>query len=130
MTASETVRVGSANGQRGESIVLPIEIQPESPIVGVQFMIRYAPEQVTCGAPGVSSSASDHVASSDDNRTGRRAVVIYSPTNEILPDDFSLSVPLALSDTSPTGGPSVLLEGMIFTDAGGGVYTDRTTYAR
>ena len=102
------------------SVALSIGLGDLDGVVGFQFDVVGGPSQVTAGYPLVSSPDTDHVAASRSLEDGkRRRLTVHSPTNTPFASKLDLQVPVTLKPAAPSGGPSIGLENLIFTDAGG-----------
>lgn len=124
----DTLSVGSTVAKVGVDVVVPVDLLKENAVVGVQFKLRYPAGLVESGHPLVLSNSSDHGVTSTDDTEGVRGVVVFSKSNAEMPNDFSLGLPLVLGEGTPAGGPSVSVEEIIFTDAGGNAIASSTAY--
>lgn len=116
---ADTLIVGSASGEPGSGVTLPFRFANTRQIVGLQFDLVFPAAHVSAGSATAVSATTNHQAQSRELTTGRRRVVVYSTTNQVLPNDLFLQVPLALTANSPTGGPSVSLTNVFLTDKEG-----------
>ena len=127
--AANTLGLGSTAAPPGNSVSVPIEIIPTSPVVGVQFVVSYPTSFASTAIPGISSdSESDHTARSTDDSAGTRKIVVFSPTNSEFPAGFAVSVPVTLKPSSPSGGPSLEITDIIFTDKDGNTFPANAGY--
>jgi hypothetical protein len=55
-------------------------------------------------------------------------LAVHSPSNALLPATLDLRVPISLLSAAPSGGPSIGLENLIFTDANGNALPVSVTY--
>jgi hypothetical protein len=116
---ADTLQLGSAAGEPASSVLLPLTLQKDNPVVAVQCDLSYAGEQLTAQPVNVTAPGTDHTAASADTAAGVTRIVVWSPTNAELPASLTISIPLDLADASPSGGPSLELQNIIFTDAAG-----------
>jgi len=117
--SADTLQLGSAAGEPSSAVLLPVTLQKQNPVVAVQFELKYADTQLNALPVSVTAPGTDHLPSSADMAPGVTRIVVYSPTNAELPAALSVEIPLDLSAASPSGGPSIELENIIFTDAAG-----------
>lgn len=125
---ADELDVGSAFGEPGATIQVPVRLDKANPVVGVQFVLKYPESHVESGQPSVVSEGSDHLAASSDDLAGRRGVVVLSRSNQELPADFDLALPVRLLANSPAGGPSLSVEEIVFTDAQGNTFAADARY--
>lgn len=125
----DALDLGSANGPPGSGLLVPVAIDKENAVVAVQFVLTYPESHVESGPPVVSSESSDHRAQSSDDLEGSRQVVVFSPTNAELPPDFAVSLPVTLLPNSPTGGPSLEISRIVFSDANGNTFPAAARYS-
>ena len=117
---ADTLQLGSAAGEPSASVVLPVTLQKSNPVVAVQFELHYPDAQLDALPVSVTAPGTDHATMSADTAAGATRVVVYSPTNAELPAALAIDIPLSLGSGSPSGGPSIELRNIIFTDAAGG----------
>jgi hypothetical protein len=125
---ADTLRLGSAAGEPSSAVVLPVTLQKENPVVAVQFELKFPDNQLEVLPASVTAPGADHLASSADTAVGVTRIVIYSPTNTELPAALSIEIPLDLTAASPSGGPSIEIQNIIFTDAAGAQVSSAAAY--
>lgn len=119
--------VGDASGGPGDEVNLPIGLVNESAVVGLQFDLVSPAEAASIGPPRMVSTTTDHEATSRV-LDGRRRLVIASLANMLLPSDLILDVPVLIEDGAPSGGPSIGVENVVFTDADGNAIPAEIVY--
>jgi hypothetical protein len=123
---ADSLSVGSANAAAGTVISLPFSFTNTNQIVGIQFDLAFPTTLVESGS--AVSSASGFTVESREIAVGQRRVVVFSPTNELLPDDAITSIPLTLLPASPSGGPTVTVRNIILTNRQGQTFTPTLNY--
>lgn len=122
----DTLNVGSANGDSETTIQLPFNFTNTHQIVGMQFDVKFP---VSLVEAGTGSTPSDGlIAESREIALGQRRIVVFSPTNVALPNDLILNIPLTLLPASPSGGPTVTVKNIIFTNRQGQTFTPTLNY--
>jgi hypothetical protein len=111
-----------------QSVSLPLALGSLEQVVGFQFDLVVAESQATAGFP-VLKTTSDHLANSTSPAAGRRRLAVHSPSNSALPATLDLRVPILLLAGAPSGGPSIALKNLIFTDAAGKALPVSVTYS-
>ena len=125
-SSADTLTLGSTNVAAGTVISLPFSFTNTNQIVGMQFDLAFPTTLVESGS--AVSSASGFTVESREIATGQRRVVVFSPTNEILPNDALTSIPLTLLPASPSGGPTVTVRNIILTNRQGQTFTPTLNY--
>lgn len=123
---ADTITLGSTNAAPGAVISLPFGFTNTNQIVGMQFDLNFPATMVQAGA--AASSAQAFTTESRELASGQRRVVLFSPTNQVLPGNAVLSVPLTLLPGSPAGGPTVSLRNIILTNRKGQTFTPVLNY--
>ncbi len=126
--SADTLQLGSAAGAPSSAVLLPVTLQKENPVVAVQFELTYPDNQLSVLPAGLTAPGTDHLVASTETAAGRIRIVVYSPTNAELPAALSVDLPLDLAAESPSGGPSIELSHIIFTDAAGAQIPSTAAY--
>lgn len=116
---SDALKLPDSNGGPGSVFALPIDLEGSSPITAIQLDVLYTATHVTLGTPFTASETTNHQASSQDLSTGAKRVVIYSPTNSLLPKDAVLDLPMVMLDGCPVGGSTIRVQNIWLTKADG-----------
>lgn len=117
--SADTLTVGSANAPANTTVFLPFTFSNTHQIVGLQFDLVYPQSFVEAGLAQAASSSTNHQADSRVIGPGVQRIVLSSSSNQLLPDDIVLQIPLTLGAVSPQGGPSVKIQNIILSDAQG-----------
>jgi hypothetical protein len=125
--SGDTLQVGGASGEPGSAVIVPMRVQGAGPIVALQFDLVHPQNHLTPGLATAASATTDHRAESSPS-TGRLKVVVHSPTNRVLPADLEISVPIELTADAPSGGPSLTVANLLFSDAQGNSVAPNVTY--
>ncbi len=121
--AADTLTLGSANAAAGSVLQLPFDFTNTHQIVGMQFDLKFPAGIVEAGSAVAASEATNHTAESREVAAGTRRIVLYSSSNQLLPSDLVLEVPLTLKSGSPKGGPTVNVSNILLTNAQGQTFT-------
>lgn len=124
---ADSLQLGSANRPPDNLISVPVSLNKSSPVVGVQFEVRFAPGHVATSEPGVTAS-SDHEARGFDLSAERQRVVVFSRSNAEMPGDLQVQLGLLLATNSPSGGPSLSIENILFATADGSTVPSQIEY--
>lgn len=122
-TWADTLSLGSTNAAAGSVLQLPFNFTNTHQIVGMQFDLKFPVTQVEAGSAVAASETTNHTAESREVSTGTRRIVIYSSSNQLLPSDLVLEVPLTLKTDAPQGGPTVNVSNILLTNAQGQTFT-------
>lgn len=114
----DSLFVDAGGGSPGDNELAELRLLNESRIVGIQFDINVPLSQASLGSPLPETNLQFHQVTSGSVGDATR-VVIFSPTNQEVPDDELLTIPLNLSESAPEGGPVVEVSNVIFTNASG-----------
>lgn len=123
VTLADTLTLGSTNAPSGAVVQMPFTFANTHQIVGLQFDLKFPEALVEVGSATASSETTNHVAESREVATGTRRIVLYSSTNQPLPSDLVLEVPLTLKTGSPQGGPTVNVSSIVLTNAQGQTFS-------
>jgi hypothetical protein len=116
--AGDTLFLNGTSGSPGESVDATVGLLNERRIVGMQFDLKIPVTQAEAGgALSLEGMESHRVGTRLVD--GRLKVVVHSTTNAEIPSGSILSIPLSLSTNSPEGGPALLIQNLIFTNAAG-----------
>lgn len=117
---ADTLEVGdtSAGAVPGAAVTLPLSLA-QGGAAGMQFDLVFSSGQVEAGGAILAAEGTNHRAESREVSEGRRRVVVVSRTNAALPAGLAVEIPLELGESFPSGGPSLSVENLIFTDAAG-----------
>jgi hypothetical protein len=87
-------------------------------IVGMQFDIVYAN---TLASPGIPTlpDGTNHEIDVRLVEDGRYRVMVYSPTNAILPEPYSVDLRFGFTEEAPDGGPAMRLEKLVLAGSDG-----------
>lgn len=121
--AADTLSLGSTNASAGSVLQLHFSFTNTHQIVGMQFDLKFPAGIVEAGSAVAASETTNHVAESREVAAGTRRIVLYSSSNQLLPSDLVLEVPLTLKSVSPQGGPTVNVSNILLTDAQGQTFT-------
>ncbi|MBL9181074.1 MAG: hypothetical protein JNN17_02965 [Verrucomicrobiaceae bacterium] len=121
--AADTLSLGSTNAAAGSVLQLPFSFTNTHQIVGMQFDLKFPAGLVEAGSAVAASATTNHVAESREVAAGNRRIVLYSSSNQLLPSDLVLEVPLTLKTGSPQGGPTVNVSNILLTNAQGQTFT-------
>jgi hypothetical protein len=126
LVQADTLALGSANAAPGAVISLPFNFTNTNQIVGMQFDLKFPVALVEVGNAAPPSGGL--VAESKEIAPGQRRIVVFSPTNSLLPSDLILNILLTLLPASPSGGPTVTVRNIIFTNRQGQTFTPTLNY--
>lgn len=121
--AADTLSLGSTNAAAGAVLQLPFNFNNTHQIVGMQFDLKFPTGIVEAGSAVAASETTNHTAESREVAAGTRRIVLYSNSNQLLPSDLVLEVPLTLKTGSPQGGPTVNVSNILLTNAQGQTFT-------
>lgn len=120
---ADTLTLGSANAAAGTVLQLPFSFTNTHQIVGMQFDLTFPAGIVEAGSAVAASETTNHVAESREVAAGTSRIVLYSSSNQLLPSDLVLEVPLTLKTGTPQGGPTVNVSNILLTNAEGQTFT-------
>ena len=120
---ADTLTLGSTNAAAGSVLQLPFSFTNTHQIVGMQFDLKFPAGIVEAGSAVAASETANHTAESREVAAGTRRIVLYSSSNQLLPSDLVLEVPLTLKTGSPQGGPTVNVSNILLTNAQGQTFT-------
>ncbi len=106
--------VPDAAAPSGESLLLPMSIAGTSPVVAMQFDVRFTKAVVDVLGP-IAAGDSNHRVMSREVSEGLRRVVVFSRSNATLPKDVVIDVPMVMAASN--GGPVapvLKIEGLCF----------------
>jgi hypothetical protein len=106
------------NGSPGQTVNAQIGVSNERSIVGMQFDLRIPANHAGAGGALLLEGMENHRLKTRVVENTLK-VVVHSPTNAEIPSASVLSIPLSLSSSAPEGGPALLIENLIFTNAAG-----------
>jgi hypothetical protein len=116
--AADALILEGTAGKPGDTVIADISLRNDRRIVGMQFQLRLPTGQAAAtGALALDGMERHRVNTRVEE--DRLKVVVHSPTNAELPGGGVLSIPLSLGSGSPSGGPAVTVENLIFTNAAG-----------
>lgn len=118
--------VGSTNAAPGAVVSLPFSFTNTNQIVGMQFDLVFPTALVEAGSAAAGSGGV--TAESRELAAGQRRVVVFSPTNALLPNEVVVSLPLTLKPGSPAGGPTVTVKNIILTNRQGQTFSPTLNY--
>ena len=121
--AADTLTLGSTNAAAGAVLQLPFNFTNTHQIVGMQFDLEFPAGIVEAGSAVAASETTNHTAESREVAAGTRRIILYSSSNQLLPSDLMLEVPLTLKTGSPQGGPTVNVSNILLTNAQGQTFT-------
>lgn len=102
---------------------MPFTFANTNQIVGMQFDLKFPAALVDVGEASASTSATDHSAQSREVSTGTRRIVLYSGSNQLLPSDLVLEVPVTMKAGTPQGGPTMTVSNIILTNKQGQTFS-------
>lgn len=114
--------VPDGSAPAGESLLLPLSIAGPSPVVAMQFDVRFTKSIVDVLGP-IAAGDSNHRIMSREVSAGLRRVVVYSRSNALLPKDVIIDLPMVMMVAGappPPGGssaspsPMIRIEGLCF----------------
>jgi hypothetical protein len=123
LALADTLTLGSTNAASGAVVQMPFSFTNTHQIVGMQFDLKFPATVVDVGTAVAASATTNHAAESREVSTGTRRIIVYSGTNQLLPSDLVLEVPLTLKTGSPQGGPTVNVSSILLTNAQGQTFT-------
>jgi hypothetical protein len=123
LAQADTLTLGSTNAAAGAVLQLPFSFTNTHQIVGMQFDLKFPAVLVEAGSAVATSETTNHTAESREVAAGTRRIVLYSSSNQLLPSDLVLEVPLTLKTGSPQGGPTVNVSNIILSNAQGQTFT-------
>lgn len=121
--SADTLTLGSTNAAAGAVVQMPFTFANTHQIVGMQFDLKFPAALVEAGSAVAASETTDHAAESREVAAGTRRIILYSASNQTLPSDLVLEVPLTLKPGSPQGGPTVNVTNIILTNAQGQTFS-------
>lgn len=121
--AADTLTLGSTNAAAGSLLQMPFNFTNTHQIVGMQFDLKFPAGIVEAGSAVAAAETTNHTAESREVAAGTRRIVLYSSSNQLLPSDLVLEVPLTLKTGSPQGGPTVNVSNILLTNAQGQTFT-------
>jgi hypothetical protein len=96
--AVPVLSVGSATGQPGTTVDVPISFANDSNIVALQMDVLFDPAEVTAGVPVIGPGVvTDHEIDSSLVAAGQLRIIIYSPTSTILASGDVAVIPFTLA---------------------------------
>lgn len=98
----------------GESLLLPLSVAGSSPVVAMQFDVRYTKSVVDVLGP-IAAGDSNHRVMSREVSEGLRRVVVFSRSNALLPKDVVIDLPMVMgAGNGGTVAPVLKIEGLCF----------------
>jgi hypothetical protein len=117
--SADTLTLGSTNASAGAVLQMPFNFTNTNQIVGMQFDLKFPASTVDVGTAVAASATTNHAAESREVTTGTRRIIVYSSSNQLLPSDLVLNVPVTLKTGSPQGGPTLNVSNVILTNKQG-----------
>jgi len=112
--AQDKLILPDAAAPPGESILLPMSIAGTSPVVAMQFDVRFTKEVVDVLGP-IAAGDSNHRVMSREMSDGLRRVVVFSRSNAVLPKDVIIDLPMVMaSGNGSTVAPVLRIQGVSF----------------
>jgi hypothetical protein len=112
--AQDKLIVPDGSAPSGESLLLPLSIAGPSPVVAMQFDVRFTKSIVDVLGP-ITAGDSNHRVMSREVGEGLRRVVVFSRSNALLPKDVVIDLPMLMAGTAPgTPSPMLRIEGLCF----------------
>lgn len=91
--AQTTVRVLSQASEAGFTVAVPIRLDANQQVVGLQFDLTYSPLKLALGEPSLGADLNGIVLASRRIAPGKRRVLVYVDDLSVLPDTILLNVP-------------------------------------
>jgi hypothetical protein len=110
--------VPDGSAPAGESLLLPMSLAGPSPVVAMQFDIRFTKSIVDVLGP-IAAGDSNHRVMSREVLEGLRRVVVFSRSNATLPKDVVIDLPMVMAVTEDQPSPMLRIEGLCFALANG-----------
>ena len=120
---ADTLTLGSTNASVGAVVQWPFTFDNTHQIVGMQFDLLFPSSLVDVGTAAAASATTDHTAESREVTSGKRRIILYSGSNQVLPSDLVLQVPVTLKTGAPLGGPTMTVSNVILTNKQGQTFT-------
>ncbi len=112
--AQDKLIIPDAAAPAGESLLLPMAIAGPSPVVAMQFDVRFTKTIVDVLGP-IAAGDSNHRVMSREVSEGLRRVVVYSRSNATLPKDVIIDLPVVMAAANGgTVAPVLNVEGLCF----------------
>lgn len=112
--AQDRLIVPDAAAPPGESLLLPMSIAGTSPVVAMQFDVRFTKAVVDVLGP-IAAGDSNHRVMSREMSEGLRRVVVFSRSNAVLPKDVIIDLPMVMaSGNGSTVAPVLRIQGVSF----------------
>ncbi len=105
--------VPDGSAPSGKSLLLPMSIAGPSPVVAMQFDIRYTKAIVDVLGP-IAAGNSNHRVMSREVIAGLRRVVVFSRSNATLPKDVVIDLPMVMALSEGQPSPILRIEGLCF----------------
>lgn len=101
--ADTRLSLGSRSGNAGDALSTPIEVASDEGLVGLQLDIGYVAEDVSLTGIVEAELATDHVVRSAELVAGQSRLLVYSPTNTVLPNGVIANAGLDLLNGFESG---------------------------
>ncbi len=105
--------VPDGSAPSGESLLLPLSVAGPSPVVAMQFDVRYTKAIVEVLGP-ISATESNHRVVSREISAGLRRVVVFSRSNTLLPKDVVIDLPMVMGEAAGAVSPMIRVEALCF----------------
>lgn len=119
----DSLTLGSTNDVAGAVLQFPFSLTNTNQIVAMQFDLKFPAGVVDVGDASAASASTDHTAQSREVSAGTRRILVYSGSNQLLPNDLQLSVAVTLKPGTPQGGPTLNVSSIILTNAQGQTFS-------
>lgn len=119
-SGATVIGIGRSSGTVGSSVVTPISLASDKPIVGVQVDLGYNPDRVALGTISKGSLLGNaYKVGGSEIEPGRYRIVLYSEDNSNLPGGSILQVPLSFIGEVAPGERGIELLEVQLADASG-----------
>jgi uncharacterized repeat protein (TIGR01451 family) len=110
------IDVGTASGNAGSTVSLPIDLSTDQAIVALQLDLTFAASVVTPTGATIGGSASNHLIASASAGGGYR-IVIYSPTNAALASGRLANVSISIAGGAPMQTVPIGIQAVVLSNA-------------
>lgn len=114
-----TLLLPDMTGAPGGSFFWPVSLSGASPVVGIQFDLKFPAGQMTVSSGVRGPDSLTSLANAREIAPGHARIAVTSAKNQPLPKTVVMEIPLGLPVGSPAGGPAFTVEKIILALADG-----------